>query len=170
MQINVLNKDSILHLLNYGAQNITISPEISFNELKDLSDDFYKSYGQKAPIDYLVYGKIKLMTMKYCPLKRFGLCGQCRKNKYYLVDELGKFLICTRNDCYVEIYNNVTLNLIDDLNKISPYVNRFRFDFVDESYDEVVEILTNAKSILDGKINEYKIKNQTKGYFKRPII
>ena len=167
---NVLNKDSILHLLNYGAQNITISPEISFNELKDLSDDFYKSYGQKAPIDYLVYGKIKLMTMKYCPLKRFGLCGQCRKNKYYLVDELGKFLICTRNDCYVEIYNNVTLNLIDDLNKISPYVNRFRFDFVDESYDDVVEILTNAKLILDGKINEYKIKNQTKGYFKRPII
>ena len=167
---NVMNKDSILHLLNFGAQHISLSHEVSLKELEEISEDFYSTYGMKAPIDYMVYGKIKLMTMKYCPLKRFGLCGKCHKNDYYLVDELGKFLIKTRNDCFVEIYNCVTLNLIEDIEKIINYVDRLRFDFTTESFEEVKEVLNNSIQILEGNRREFKLKNQTKGYLKRPII
>ena len=51
---NVMNKDSILHLLNLGAANVTLSYEVAFNELKELSNDFYNTYGMKAPIDYII--------------------------------------------------------------------------------------------------------------------
>ena len=115
---NVMNKDSILHLLNQGAQHVTLSPEISFNELKDLSIDFYNSYGVKPPVDYIVYGKNKLMSLKYCPLKGLGRCGKCHTNEYHLVDKLGKFIIKTKDDCIVEIYNDSPLNLIEEITKI----------------------------------------------------
>ena len=167
---NVMNKDSILHLLNFGVAHITLSPEISFTELKEISNDFYNTYGTKAPIDYNVYGRTKLMTMKYCPLKRFGLCGKCRNNEYHLVDKLGKFIIKTRSDCYVEIYNDIPLNLIEEISKVMNYVDRLRFDFVTESYDEVIDVLSNAVEVLNNSDHLYKKKNQTKGYFKRPIL
>ena len=167
---NVMNKDSILHLLNLGASNVTLSYEVAFNELKELSNDFYNTYGMKAPIDYIIYGKQKLMTMKYCPLKAFGLCGKCRNNKYHLVDKLGSFLVLTKEDCYVEIYNELPLNLIEEIKKVAPYVNRFRFEFTTETYEEVVNIIENAtKSLIDDS-NKFSLKKQTKGYFKRSIL
>ena len=165
-----MNKDSILHLLNLGASNITLSYEVAFNELKELSNDFYNTYGMKAPIDYIIYGKQKLMTMKYCPLKAFGLCGKCRNNKYHLVDKLGSFLVLTKDDCYVEIYNELPLNLIEEIKKVAPYVNRFRFEFTTETYEEVVNIIENATKSLIDENNEFSLKKQTKGYFKRSIL
>ena len=167
---NVMNKDSLLHLLNFGAQNVTLSYEMSFNEIKELSTDFYQSYGTKAPIDMIIYGRQKLMTMKYCPLKKLGLCGNCRKNNYYLVDKFGKFFLETNKDCIVSVYNNLPLNLIEELSKLSLYVNRFRFEFTTESYDEVIEVIKNAKIAIGDNTHKYKNKNETKGYFKRSIM
>ena len=108
--------------------------------------------------------------MKYCPLKAFGKCGKCHLNEYHLVDKLGKFVLKTRKDCIVEIYNDSSLNLIEEIYKIKDYVDRLRFDFTTENYDEVIEVISNARKILTNDIDEYRIKNQTKGYFKRPII
>lgn len=167
---NVMNKDSILHLLNFGVGNVTLSYEMSFNEIKDLSNDFYQSYGMKAPIDMIIYGRQKLMTMKYCPLKKLGLCGECRKNRYYLVDKLGKFLLETNDGCFVSIYNDLPLNLIEELSKLKQYVNRFRFEFTTESYDEVLNIVENAMFALNNPEYKYKKPNETKGYFKRSIM
>ena len=143
---------------------------MKIKELRELSNDFYNSYGVKAPIDYIVYGKQKLMTMKYCPLKAFGLCGKCRLNKYHLVDKLGSFLIKTRNDCFVEIYNELPLNLIEEINKLTPYVNRFRFEFTTETKEEVIEVIENAKKILAKELANFSLKKQTKGYYKRSIM
>lgn len=167
---NIMNKDSLLHLINLGAANVTLSYEMSFNEIKNLSVDFYESYGQKAPIDLIIYGKQKLMTMKYCPLKHLGLCGKCQSNKYHLVDKLGRFLVKTKKECIVEIYNDLPLNLIEEVHKLSPYINRFRFEFTDETYDEVVFILQNYYDTLNDLNHKFKLEKQTKGYFKRNIL
>ena len=163
---NVLNKDSIAHLLNYGAKHVTLSYEMSFKEIKDLANDFYYTYNQKAPIDMIVYGKTKLMTTKYCPLKKVGLCGKCRNNQYHLIDKFGKFLIMNRNDCIIEIYNDLPLNLIGEIPKLEEYIDRFRFEFTNESYEEVVENLSN---VINKKF-DYKKNNQTKGNYKRNIM
>ncbi len=167
---NVMNKDSILHLLNLGAANVTLSYEISYNELKELSTDFYQTYGMKAPIDMIIYGKQKLMSMKYCPLKQLNLCGKCKINQYHLVDKLGKFLLKFKNDCFVEVYNDLPVNLIEELNKLTPYVNRFRFEFTTESFDEVAEIISNAYKAIGDSNFKFSLIKQTKGYFKRSII
>jgi putative protease len=124
----------------------------------------------KAPLDMIIYAKQKLMTMKYCPLKKLGLCGKCKDNKYYLRDKFGKFIINPKDGCYVEIYNELPLNLIEEITKLSSYIDRFRFDFLDESYEEVINILTNAKDILNKKSDQFKLPKQTKGHFKRSIL
>lgn len=163
---NVLNKDSIVHLLNFGVNHITLSYEMTFNQIKELSLDFYNTYKEKAPIDLIVYGKTKLMTTKYCPLKKLGLCGKCRSNEYHLVDKLGKFLIMNRKDCIIEIYNDLPLNLIPEIPKLKEYVSRFRLEFTNESYEETLEVLNN---VLNEKY-DIKLKKHTKGYFKRDIM
>lgn len=163
---NVMNKDSILHLLNFGASNVTLSYENSFNEIKEIAEKFYIQHQQKAPLDFVIYGKQKLMTMKYCPLKKLGLCGECRKKKYHLVDKFGKFLISTREDCIVEIYNNQILNLTEYIQQLKPYINRFRLDFIDETYTEVVEVIDSIKK----NKNTFDGSKHTRGYFKRNIM
>ena len=167
---NVMNKDSVLYLLNLGAANVTLSCEMSYDEIKNLSNDFHDTYGAKAPLDMIIYGKQKLMTMKYCPLKQLSLCGKCKNNQYYLVDKLGKFLIKTKKDCFVEIYNDLPLNLIEELSKLSPYINRFRFEFTNESASEVIDIVKNAYAAIEDSKHKYRRDRQTKGYFKRSII
>ena len=163
---NVINKDSVLHLLNFGVKHVTLSYEMTYNQIKDLSLGFYNTYKTKAPLDMIVYGKIKLMTTKYCPLKKLGLCGKCRENEYHLIDKLGKFLIVNRKDCIIEIFNDLPLNLINEIPKLNDYVDRFRFEFTNETYEEVVEIISN---VLNKKF-DYKQSMQTKGYFKRNIM
>jgi hypothetical protein len=164
-----IDSRAIAQFLSFEYSNL-VNEEFLSNELKELSNDFYNTYGMKAPIDYIIYGKQKLMTMKYCPLKAFGLCGKCRNNKYHLVDKLGSFLVLTKEDCYVEIYNELPLNLIEEIKKVAPYVNRFRFEFTTETYEEVVNIIENAlKSLIDDS-NKFSLKKQTKGYFKRSIL
>ena len=167
---NVMNKDSILHLLNLGAQHVTLSYEITQHELKELAIDFYNTYGSKAPIDMIIYGKTKLMTMKYCPLKRQGLCGKCKQNKYHLVDKFGKFLILPIKDCYVEIYNDLPLNLINEVTRLTDYVDRFRLEFVDETVQEVIDVISNLKEIMSGNNKKFTLNKQTSGYFKRSIM
>ena len=62
------------------------------------------------------------------------------------------------------------MNLIDEINKLTPYIDRFRMDFLDESYDEVVNIITNINDVLQDNSNEFKLPSQTKGHFKRSVL
>lgn len=163
---NVMNKDAVLHLLNFGVSNVTLSHENSFTDIKDIATSFEKQHTQKAPLDFIVYGRYKLMTMKYCPLKKQGMCGKCQNNTYHLVDKFAKFLLVPLKGCYVEIYNDKVLNLIDEIPLISNYVNRIRLDFVDESYEEVVEVINSVKN----KTNVFDGNKHTRGYFKRNIF
>ena len=166
---NVINKDSILHLLNLGIRNVTLSYEMSYQEIKSLANDFLNTYHMKAPLDMIIYGKQRLMSMKYCPLKKLGLCGKCRKNKYTLKDKFGSFIIKSHDDCYTEILNSLPLNLIDEIPSLTDYINRFRFQFTTESKEEVKSIINDAYRVLNEGIS-CKKANETRGHFKRSII
>ena len=87
-----------------------------------------------------------------------------------LVDKFGKFPLKTKDGCIVEVYNELPLNLLEEINKLSLYVNRFRLQFTNESYEEVIDIVSNAINSLNNKNHSYKLSKQTKGYFKRSIM
>ena len=163
---NVMNKDAVTHLINFGANNVTLSYENSLSDIKEIATQFFNEHHKKAPLDLIIYGKQKFMTMKYCPLKKIGLCGKCKENKYHLVDKLGKFLLIPQKDCHVEIYNNQTLNLIDEIPLLSNYINRFRLEFIDETFEEVVEVINSIKN----NTSKFDGSKHTRGCYKRNII
>ena len=169
---NVINSSSIYNLLNSGVNIVTLSLESSLNDIKDMYNGFVKNYKAKPNIEIVTYGHQKLMTMKYCPIKRYNECGKCSEHTYYLKDDKSKFYTLRKN-CITSIYNEKALNLIDDLDEINKYTKRIRLNFSIESYDEVLSIINNYKEKLNNLNTDKKYFNnntETRGYFKREIL
>ncbi|UKI49440.1 MAG: hypothetical protein L6U99_12280 [Clostridium sp.] len=76
---NTLNSEAIYDLLKVGCSSVCLSLETDKELLKEIATGFEQKYNAKAPIEFVCYGHQNLMTMKYCPLKRFKQCGQCKK-------------------------------------------------------------------------------------------
>ena len=169
---NVANSESVYNLLNSGASVVTLSLELSNKEMKELYNSFMNKYNSKPSIEVIVYGHQKLMTLKYCMLKRYNECGKCDKHFYYLKDDKNKF-ITTRNNCITSIYNEKTLNLIDELKEISKYTDRIRLNFSVETYEETIKVINNYKEKLyniDTNKQYFNQNTETRGYFRREIL
>ena len=166
---NIINHQALAYILkNDNVKHVNISKEASFTDLVNISNNFYQNFGFKAPIDYLIYGKEILMRIKACPLKRLGKCGTCQDHKYQIGDNLSRFDLL-KVDCNHDILNGISLNLIDKLDKIKPYVNRVRLDFTTETEEEIREIISQLNEALaDNK--EIRVSNATRGYFGRSIL
>ena len=166
---NVINSKAIYELHKEGIKYVTLSLETSFNELKKIVKGYTK-YGNNPNIEYVVYGKYQLMKLKYCPLKKYGLCGKCNDKTYYLKDKFDKFPILHK-DCNTFILNSRPLNLIDEVDDIIPYAKRLRINFTNEGYSEAYAIIKLYQDKLQGKITDKRFneKTDTKGYFKREI-
>lgn len=166
---NTINSEAIYNLLKFGARYVTLSLEMDYDLIKETTSSFKNKYGFNAPIEIVAYGRENLMTTKYCPLKKHGECGNCNKHQYYLKDEYAKFPIY-HEGCITHIINDKPLNLVDDLDKLLPLTNKIRLDFTIESKDEVKEVINKFKNALNGKKNQFDKENDTRGYFKRPIL
>ena len=139
--------------------------------MKNIVSQYKKKYGDNPNLEIITYGKQNLMTLKYCPLRRYGECGKCNHNNYKLKDEIASFEIYHDDDCITHIINEKPLNLIDELELILPLSNRIRLQFTNESYDEVKKIVNQYKEKLSGLNKKYfDSEKQTRGYFKREIL
>ena len=134
--LNVVNDYSIKFFKELGVKRVVISPECDFNKIKLLKD---------KDIEVIIYGKMELMIMKYCPLKELlNNCSVCKtnKNKYYLQDRLGYKYRIIHNNCLTHImhYKN-----IDYINNIKDYIDmgikNYRIELLDETQIEVQKLL-----------------------------
>ena len=169
--LNVTNWKSAYMMHKLGAKRVTLSHEINLSSINDLVNDYKKNTGIYPNLEMIVYGKADMMFTKYCPLKVYGQCGKCKKNKYELRDEYGNFPIISHNDCTTTILNGKSLNLIDELENIK-HVNTFRINLTTEDYNESVNIINMFKE----KIKEMKPTNlfnkekDTRGHFNKEIL
>lgn len=169
-EFNVLNSDSLAYFLKSGVNNVTLSKELSFSEIKDLVSIFRQKYGFIPAVDLIIYGHQELMTTKYCIIKHQGKCPGCQKHQYYLKDSTSKFPII-HDKCISIILNEKSTNLIDEIPNLKPYINRFRLDFTIEDYGETKKIIKNAiDSFNDIKTNSFNQSTDTRAYFKRKIL
>ncbi len=168
---NVINSKAIYDLHKAGAKYVCASFEASYKDLCNMVNGYKEKYGDNPNLEVIVYGKQNLMTLKYCPLRRYNECGKCNKNKYEISDDIAKFGIY-HDGCITHIINEKPLNLIDDIANILPISNRLRLQFTTESYDEVIEIVNKFKEKLKNpKSNKFFNSNtDTRGYFKREIL
>ncbi len=168
--LNVVNSKAVNLLHNYGVNRVTISHEINKEQIEDLINNYVKDNGGYPNLEMIIYGRQDLMHTNYCPLKVNGLCGKCKKDQYYLVEEYGTFPIISRDDCTTTILNGKILNLMDEMSKIKN-INVFRVQLTIEDYEESKRILQTALNKLSGDTTKtFNESTDTRGHFNKEIL
>jgi len=152
--MNVINNKSAEEVSNLGISTITMSPEISKNNIRDMV-----AQNKEA----IVYGRTLLMTSEYCTIGTFKNCtGKCEKGTYVLKDRMGfEFPIYTdRFNCNSKLYNSK----ITSISYLDLGVNSIRIDVLEENIDEINKIIKTHKNgeRLEGQ-------NYTNGNINREI-
>lgn len=162
---NIFNNHSVKELKELGFNRFTISPELNKETILDLTS----SNTEVLASELIVYGKTPLMNMNYCLLGKANKCypncdAKCNScNKYYLKDRLGlNFEIIPDNiQTVTTIYNSKTTS-IESTDFVS--TNVFRIDVIDESIDDINNIVSIVKSD-----NRFEGKEFTNGNLNREV-
>ena len=162
---NIFNNHSVKELKELGFNRFTISPELNKETILDLTS----SNTEVLASELIVYGKTPLMNMNYCLLGKANKCypncdAKCNScNKYYLKDRLGlNFEIIPDNiQTVTTIYNSKTTS-IESADFVS--TNVFRIDVIDESIDDINNIVSVVKSG-----NRFEGKEFTNGNLNREV-
>ena len=169
--LNVVNAESCRQLHELGAKRITLSYELNRNQISDLVEAYRDANGGYPALEMIVYGRAPLLFTKYCPLKKMGQCGLCKKHSYELKDEYGEFPVLSHDDCTTTILNGKILNLLDEMTSVNG-VEAFRLNFTIESADEVKRIIGTAQKKLAGSLEKsvFRQKTDTRGHFNKEIL
>ena len=151
IEMNVTNHLTFTSIQNEGAEEVSYSKELSYNELMDLS--------QNCDGWALHYGAIKIMSLIYCPFNKS--CSNCRcSSNFTLKDYSGRDFYVRRyklSQCRFEVYNDSLLNGKYDVNK-----KIFDFSFFN------AEQIDYLFGVYLGKINNRKF-NFTSGNLKKGV-
>ena len=156
--MNIFNNYTIDNL---KCKTITISPELNKYEINNLSNN------TNIETEFIVYGRIPLMTSNYCLLgnsnKCYPDCSQrCNtNNRYYLKDRMNfKFPVVPDNIQTITTIYNSKINSIEthELN-----IDNLRIDILDENIEEINSIINVVKShnklegnnYTNGNLNRY---------------
>ena len=117
--LNVTNSMSMDELSRLGLKGVTLSPELTLAEIRDIMNQ------TSLPWEILVYGRIVLMSLEYCPhANKKNQCNHCRfMGEHVLTDRKG-YLFPVRkkriSHCYSELWNSQPIFLADQL---APFYN-----------------------------------------------
>ena len=169
--LNVVNASSCYELYRLGAKRVTLSYELNRHQIQDLIAAYEEANGGSPALEMIVYGRAPLLFTKYCPLKKMGQCGSCRKRTYELKDEYGEFPVLNHEDCSTTILNGKILNLLDEMPQIGG-VEAFRLNFTIESAAEAKRIVGMAQQKLAGTLDKsvFNQKTETRGHFNKEIL
>ncbi len=149
--LNITNHYSLNYISNY-TKEICLSPENNLDNLKDIMDN----YSANINVEFLIYGNIELMIMKYCPLKEIlnteKICHVCQNNnRYYLKDRNNKLYRIINNENFhsTTILNTNKTDLIDKISYLKEIgITNFRIELLDESYEEVKKLIERVKKYI----------------------
>ena len=97
--LNVVNSYSVAFLHSLGVKRITLSYELTDNQIKELISNYYNRYGKHPSLELIVSGYEEVMISK------FSLNKYYQKDGIYLRDMYGnKFKVKDKNG-YMYIYN-----------------------------------------------------------------
>ena len=142
--LNVINDYTINLLHELGVKKITLSVEMTLEQINNLNLD-------KFNLELIVYGRAELMVMKHCLLNKLLNDGQkpcniCKK-QYYLKDNHKLYPIITKN-CITHILHYRNIDLIDILSKYSK-IDNYRIELFDENKEQVENLINRLKKEID---------------------
>jgi putative protease len=156
---NIMNTYTINSLNNLGIERFTISPELNKNNIKTLSS--------MCNSEFIVYGKLPVMTTNYCLSGKTNTCtsackNKCLNNKFSIKDKLGFIFraLPNRKSTITTIYNSKITSI--DFKDLT--LNCARIDFLDETFNEMNFVIDkiHRKEKLEGS-------DYTNGNFKRTV-
>lgn len=145
-----LNNAALDKLGKYNPYMLTASFELNAKELGGIS---------KSNMELCVYGAMPVMVSAGCIKKTYNKCDKQRSNTP-IKDRLGNYFTAVNSCdfCYNVVYNSRPTVLYDIANQCHCKFMAYRYAFVTESRQEVIEV-------LEGK---YK-GDFTRGHFKRGV-
>lgn len=178
--INIFNSVSAKFLEQYGISSITLSPELTLNQIK------YITKRTDIPCDIIVYGYLPVMTMKHCPFslirncKNDNRCYSCEfREGFGLRDRKGEIFPVKRNSGITTVYNGQTLMLLQYIDKIyDSGISCIRLDFnFQEPISEIQKIyydFSNNKIDIN-EVNKFvenfkRDRSITKGHLYRGVL
>lgn len=161
-QLYTLNEQAREFWLNYPVQYDTISPELTYWELK-------KRMNQSS--EMILYGYAMMMVSAQCLKKNLDYCNK-RNSTLILKDRYQKkFKVkCECNFCYNIIYNSIPHGLLKEAKEIMQLkCKSLRLSFSTESREQTSEIVKLFTGVY---VYQQALKPKqmfTKGHFKRGI-
>ena len=147
---NVFNRSALNYLLGMGCSRVTLSPELTMEQVSRLAH---------YPVEVLVQGAMELMITEYCAPGSLlgGACRDsqcrvpCRGQSLALKDRTGAvFPVETDSFCRMHIFNSRDLCLIDDVDTLASYgVESLRIEARRESPSYVSEAVGAYRKVLD---------------------
>ena len=155
--IPVMNGEAVRLLSRLGCESVTLSRELSKNDILDLPDDL-------CELILPVYGRARLMLLNHCPMRtKMGLqmnreqCELCGQGKgalgTCLTDRMGAnyplFPLRLPEGCQIELMADKPLHLsgrLDDMKKLS-----WLLSFTDEPTEEQIRIAAHYAALLRGE-------------------
>lgn len=161
----VFNSSTINFLKNLGVESVTLSPELTLEQIKNLT---IKS---SIPVECVVHGRTELMISAYCVLGSFlGKIDEekcrhiCKTAEFYLKDRKNiLFPVKTDQFCRMHILNSKTLSMIEHRTDFEN-VAKIRADCRALSVEETKKIIHTYK------FGGNEIENFTRGHYFRSII
>jgi len=128
--LNIANISTIHLLKEIGAERMTLSVELSLEELQ-----FFEKL-ENEPIEIFIYGRVVDMTLKNHPF--------IKENGYILEDMKGKKYPTKVENGVVSIYHHEPMNHFEKIREYTKLgIKNFRMDFFEESEEEIRKILNN---------------------------
>lgn len=118
--LNVVNSYTVAFLHSLGVKKITLSYEMTRSQIKILIEKYQERYGNMPNIEVIVYGYIKIMTLKYNLLSDY-------KNALYLRDRFNNNYRIRENDGLTEVYYSKILDN-RNIDYFSIGVNQIRYN------------------------------------------
>ena len=143
--LNVTNHSMVDYLLKHNAKTVTLSLENTIEDIKDITS----AYLSPPDLEIIVYTRVELMIMKYCPLnyllKQEGPCNLCKDKKYYLKDRNNAFYPLEHRNCLTTILNSEVTNNISKIKEYQRFgITSFRLELYDEDSIKTEELISKC--------------------------
>lgn len=133
--LNCANATTLEVLAGLGCQTVTLSPELSLPQMRDLLAE-----ALPAATDALCYGHIPLMVTRACPLQNMGAaCGADCPKTGSLMDRKGHRMQLRCEDGVRHIFNPVPLWMADRLAELP--TDWATLYFTTESREQAAQVL-----------------------------
>lgn len=115
---NIFNACSVQWAAEIGVQGITLSPELTFQEISEIT------VPENLEFEGLVHGALPLMVSEHCVVgavvghrtEETACPGPCRRDSFYLTDRMNyRFPVEMDQFCRMHVFNSQELCLLEQL-------------------------------------------------------